>query len=135
MSSDYGYERAYVPVGELDTDSRAEFISRTYNHLMGAIVAFTLIEFWLFSTGAAESIAAFMLQGSWLIVLGGFVVVSWIASRVAATSESMASQYMALGGFVGGGHGTVPVCSACAKPPGQLWAPSTAMCRFHRLQR
>jgi FtsH-binding integral membrane protein len=100
MSNEYGYQRAYVPVGELSTDSRAAFITRTYNHLMGSIVAFTLLEFWLFATGAAEQIAAFMMQGSWLIVLGGFVLVSWLASRVAATSESKLSQYMALGGFV-----------------------------------
>ncbi len=100
MSNDFQGARAYIPVGERSSDVRATFVTRTYNHLMGSIVLFTLIEFYLFSTGIAETIAAFMLQGSWLIVLGGFIVVSWLASRVAATSESMASQYMALGGFI-----------------------------------
>jgi FtsH-binding integral membrane protein len=99
MSNDYGYERAYVPVGELSTDARAAFITRTYNHLMGSIVLFTLIEFWLFMTGAAESIAVFV-QGSPLIVFGGFVLVGWLASRAAASAVSPASQYMALGGFI-----------------------------------
>jgi len=100
MSNEYGVSSAYIPVGEQSADTRATFITRTYNHLMAAIVAFTLIEFGLFSSGLAEPIAAFMMQGSWLIVLGAFVLVSWGASRVAATSESLGAQYAALGGFV-----------------------------------
>ena len=100
MSNQYEGARAYVPVGERSSEVRADFVTRTYNHLMGSIVLFTLIEFYLFSTGIAESIAAVMLQGSWLIVLGGFVLVSWLATRVAATSESLPAQYAALGGFI-----------------------------------
>ena len=100
MSQPFQDSRMVVPVGQLTTQALAQFIGRTYNHLMASIVAFTLIEYFLFATGLAEQIAAVMLQGSWLLVLGGFVLVSWFASRVAATSESMASQYMALGGFV-----------------------------------
>jgi FtsH-binding integral membrane protein len=100
MSESFQDARMVLPVGQRSTAVRAEFIGRTYNHLLGSIVAFTLIEYWLFASGLAESIAAVMLQGSWLLVLGGFIVVSWIASRVAATSESMTSQYLALGGFV-----------------------------------
>jgi len=92
--------RAYAPVGARSVDARAEFVTRTYNHLMGAIVGFTLLEFALFSSGLAEPIAAFMMRGSWLLVLGAFVLVSWGASRVAATSESLGSQYLALAGFV-----------------------------------
>jgi len=89
-----------TPVIELDTNSRGRFISRAYNHLFGAILAFVLLEVALFKTGIAESIAAVMLSGSWLLVLGGFVVVSWIARYVAARSESLAAQYAALAGYV-----------------------------------
>ena len=100
MSQPFQDSRMVVPVGQLTTEARAQFIGRTYNHLMASIVAFTLVEYFLFTTGLAEQIAAVMLQGSWLLVLGAFVLVSWFASRVAATSESLASQYLALGGFV-----------------------------------
>jgi FtsH-binding integral membrane protein len=41
-----------------------------------------------------------MLGTSWLLVLGGFMVVSWLASRVAFTSTAMPAQYAALAGFV-----------------------------------
>lgn len=100
MSQSFQDARMVLPVGQRTTTVRAEFITRTYNHLLASIVVFTLIEYGLFASGLAESIAAVMLQGSWLLVLGAFMIVSWFASRVAATSESMPSQYLALGAFV-----------------------------------
>ncbi len=100
MSADFQVSQAYQPVAAIGVDARASFINRTYNHLMGAIVLFTLIEVGLFQSGAAESIAQVLLGGSWLLVLGGFMLVSWFASRVALTSESKGAQYAALGGFV-----------------------------------
>ena len=63
-------------------ERRGRFIARTYNHLFGAIVAFTLIEMGLFASGAAESIARAMLGASWLLVLGAFMIVSWAASHL-----------------------------------------------------
>ena len=44
MSSDFQISQAYQPVAAIGVDARANFINRTYNHLMGAIVLFTLIE-------------------------------------------------------------------------------------------
>ncbi|MEM6326071.1 MAG: Bax inhibitor-1 family protein [Bacteroidota bacterium] len=88
-----------VPVGALDSDTRADFILRTYTHLVGAMLAFVAVEYVLFTTGIAQAIAAPM-AGNWLLVLGGFVLVSWLASRAAHTARSKAAQYAALGGFV-----------------------------------
>ena len=100
MSSEFQVPQAYQPVAAIGVDARASFINRTYNHLMGAIVLFTLIEVGLFQSGYAESIAAVLLGGSWLLVLGAFMLVSWFASRVSLTSESKGAQYAALGGFI-----------------------------------
>ena len=80
-------------------DSRARFIVRTYNHLFGAIVLFTLLEIALFKSGMADVIAP-ALGSSWLLVLGGFMIVSWLASRVAHSAGSLIAQYLALGLFV-----------------------------------
>src|SRR5512143_1516226 len=80
--------RAQSPV-----DRRARFIVRTYNHLFGAIVLFAAIEFAFFATGIAPLMARAMLGTSWLLVLGGFMVVSWLASRTAHTASSMLAQY------------------------------------------
>jgi FtsH-binding integral membrane protein len=73
---------------------------RTYAHLYGAIVAFTLLEVFFFATGLARPMAAAMLGTSWLLVLGGFIVVSWLATHVAHRATSLAAQYAALAGYV-----------------------------------
>jgi FtsH-binding integral membrane protein len=87
-------------VGELDANARGTFVSRTYAHLFGAVSAFTLIEIFLFKTGLAETIARTLMGTSWLLVLGGFVVISWLASRTAHMAASKVAQYAALAGFV-----------------------------------
>lgn len=89
-----------IPVIELEESSRTRFIRRTYLHLVGAIFAFTGIEVFLFTTGMAGTMARAMLGVSWLLVLGGFVVVSWLATHLAHTARSVAVQYAALTGFV-----------------------------------
>jgi len=89
-----------TPVEALGVNARATFIARTYNHLLGAIVLFLLIEVALFTSGVAEVLAQKMLGVNWLLVLGGFMLVSWLASRAARTARSKAAQYAALIGFV-----------------------------------
>ncbi len=86
----------------LGVDVRARFLQRTYAHLLGAIVGFVLIEWALFASGAAEGVARTLmsLPGGWFTVLAGFMVVSWIASRMAHTAASPPAQYAALTGFV-----------------------------------
>ncbi len=89
-----------TPVEMLGIDARAAFITRTYTHLFAAIIGFVLVEMFFFSTGLAEVMARAMLGTSWLLVLGGFVLVSWLASRAAHQSRSLGTQYLALSGFV-----------------------------------
>lgn len=78
---------------------RSQFITRTYMHLLGAIMLFAGIEYTLFQTPQAEGFAILMLS-NWMAVLGAFIVVSWIASSVAHKVQSKAAQYAALGIFV-----------------------------------
>jgi FtsH-binding integral membrane protein len=85
---------------DLGVGERATFIMLTYLHLLGAVLAFTAIEFALFSTGLAIPIAQAMLGTSWLLVLGGFVIVSWFATSIANRTQSLPLQYAALAGFV-----------------------------------
>lgn len=82
---------------------RAAFISRTYSHLMGAIVAFVGIEVALFQSGIAERIAVTVLGSggfAWLLFLGAFMVVGWMFSKMAMGAVSKGAQYLALGGYV-----------------------------------
>jgi FtsH-binding integral membrane protein len=100
MTAQFEVPQAYQPVTAIGVDARARFIARTYNHLLGAIVGFTLFEWALFSSGAAESIAGSLLGVNWLFVLGGFMVVGWFASRAAMSATSRSGQYAALAVFV-----------------------------------
>ncbi len=96
----YSEQSMTMPVAALETDRRATFLTRTYSHLLGAILGFTVLEVMLFTNGLAEPIARTMLGGSWLVVLGAFMLVSWLASRAAMNATSLATQYAALAGFV-----------------------------------
>jgi FtsH-binding integral membrane protein len=98
MQTGYGHDAlraTYDPV-----EARGRFIARTYNHLFGAIVAFAGIEFALFQTGLAYTIARSLTGVSWMLVLGGFMLTGFLASRVAHTSRSLPAQYAALAGYV-----------------------------------
>lgn len=90
------------PVAQADVDTRARFIVRTYAHLAGAIAVFTAILVLFFASGVAEAMTKVMIGSrfSWLIVLGAFMLVSWIASGVAHQVSSPVAQYAALGGYV-----------------------------------
>ena len=98
----YGYEGVpgyRQPAAASPVAARAKFISRTYNHLFGAILAFTAIEVVLFQTGVAEALIPLMMQ-SWLLVLGAFVLAGWLFTRMATNATSKTTQYAGLGAYV-----------------------------------
>jgi FtsH-binding integral membrane protein len=95
-----GFDPSARPVALRSEEVRAEFITKTYLHLFGAILAFTLLETAYFKTGLALPIAQALLSVSWLAVIGGFIVVSWLASRFAHVAESPGTQYAALAAYV-----------------------------------
>jgi len=100
MSQPQDYGQMGVPIGQQSVDARADFITKTYNHLMGAIVAFVGVELLLFGSGLAATIAEALLGGSWLLVMGAFMIVGWVAQNTAFKTESLPAQYAALGGFI-----------------------------------
>jgi uncharacterized protein len=91
---------SYIPVAERSADVRSNFIWRTYGHVAAAILLFAGIETYLFDSGLAMPLAQSMLSLNWLIILGGFMVVGWLATHVAHTVQSKPLQYVALVGFV-----------------------------------
>jgi uncharacterized protein len=90
----------YTPVSEVSVEARASFISKTYGHVTGAILLFTLIEVWLFKTGRVVPLSQWLLSFNWLLVIGGLMLVSWLATHVSLRMESKPLQYLALAGFV-----------------------------------
>lgn len=83
-------------------DERVAFVRKTYAHLAGAVFAFTAIEAALLQTSAAETMFG-MLGASrfgWLIVLGAFIGVSYLANYWAQSATSVAMQYAGLALYV-----------------------------------
>ncbi|MGY8644063.1 MAG: Bax inhibitor-1/YccA family protein [Verrucomicrobiales bacterium] len=98
MSS--GYANPYTVAGAVPTE-RAGFIRRTYGHLALAILAFVGLEYVILQQPWVESMAMKMTGGmSWLLVLGAFMVVSWIANKWAMSDTSRGMQYLGLGLFI-----------------------------------
>jgi len=93
-----GYANPYV-VAQAEPSVRAAFIQKTYLHLAAAIAAFIGIEFVLFQIPAAKDLARLMM-GNWLIVLGAWMLISWIAERWASSATSKGMQYLGLSVFI-----------------------------------
>lgn len=88
-------------VSQLRPSERAEFIRNTYAHLAGAVGGFIALEMLFFTSGIAETVSKAMLSNryGWLLVLGGFALLGWMAREFTAkTSEQM--QYIGLAIYV-----------------------------------
>ena len=79
---------------------RIAFVRRTYAHLAAAVAALVVLETAIFTVGAdyVPAIANLMLGGrfSWLIVIGLFMAVGWIADSWASSDTSTGLQYLGL---------------------------------------
>lgn len=94
--------QAGYAVAHASVDERSAFIVKTYLHLAGAITAFMVLEVALFASGIAEQVIPLMLGGkySWLVVLGLFMGVGYVADMWARSSKSLVMQYAGLGLYV-----------------------------------
>ncbi len=94
----------YTPVATLDVATRSEFLTRVYQHLLAAVVAFVAFETLLINLGIAREIYELISGGGgrWLIVLGGFMVVNWLATNAAHDILNPSRQYLGLFGMAAG---------------------------------
>lgn len=101
MNADTYYSN-HTLAANASPDVRAGFIRRTYGHLAGAILAFIAIEFMLFQSGFPEVMIGLLAasQYSWLIVLGAFMGISYMADRWAQSGASLQTQYAGLAVYV-----------------------------------
>ena len=96
--SNYGHSAAMASV-----DARASFIRKTYLHLLGAILACVAIDALILNLfdEQLKSIVPMLTGGfTWLIVLGAFMAVSYVADRWARSDVSQSQQYLGLGLYV-----------------------------------
>jgi hypothetical protein len=93
------------PVATLDATERGEFVVRVYQHLLLAVAAFFAIEVALFASGIAEALHDLLVDSggtAWLLVLGAFMVVQWMATSAAHNVHDTRLQYAGLVGLAAG---------------------------------
>jgi len=95
----------YAPIAaHADTWERTQFIRRTYLHLAGAIGAFAMIAAVMLTT--FEPTVARMVEWlgtgrwNWLLVIGAFMGVGYLANHWASSNTSKGKQYAGLGLYV-----------------------------------
>lgn len=91
-----------LTVAQSRPSERAEFIQKTYLHLAGAIAAFVGVSTILFLTGIAAAMTRFVVSSrfSWLLILGAFSLLGWMARSLAAKADQVNTQYLGLGIYV-----------------------------------
>ncbi len=82
--------------------ARAAFIRRTYAHLAGAILCFAILEWGLLQLPNIDSFVRAMNQTpmTWLLIIGAFMGVSFLADIWARSDASPALQYLGLGLYI-----------------------------------
>jgi len=98
------YLGAFPTAADAPAVERLAFVRRTYAHLAGAVAAFVLLEGAILSLPGterfvAQTIGRFGGYGM-LVLLGGFILVSYIAQRWAQSTTSLATQYLGLALYV-----------------------------------
>ena len=103
-SNPYEFSSRGNVVASAGQAERTAFIQQTYLHLGGAVIAFILLEALLLTIFPAEMLLtklAPLLGGwGWLIVLGAFMGVSYLARSWADSGTSRSIQYAGLGLYV-----------------------------------
>ncbi len=98
------YANQGYTAAEAGVDERAAFIVKTYMHLVGAIFAFVFLEVAIFTLGFDQVFLAVLNtlppRFAWLIVLGAFMGVGWVANRWAQNTTSPQMAYAGLGLYI-----------------------------------
>ncbi|TYP75824.1 hypothetical protein BD809_10231 [Aquimarina intermedia] len=86
-----------VPISALTEGRRVAFYKKTYTHLAMAVLLFIIVESAFLQITAIREFALSLTQGwSWLLLLGGFMLVTTYAEKMAIQSHNKGHQYLAL---------------------------------------
>lgn len=102
MNNTYADQPRYGAVADALPAERAEFIRKTYTHLAGAVGVFVGLEYLLLQSPIAGAMMK-LISGSrygWLMILGGFMVLGWLARSLASGARTRSMQYAGLGLYI-----------------------------------
>ncbi|MCZ8872107.1 permease, partial [Escherichia albertii] len=97
------FKPSFEWIQPVEITDRATFIRRAYLHLAGAVVGFIFLSALFLFSGISKMLLRILMNGGqfgWLVVLGAFIVVSMLATRLADNVESNRTQLLGLGIYV-----------------------------------
>lgn len=85
-----------VLVAQVSQEERIAFYKKTYSHVAGGVFLFLVFEFLFLQSASLVNFALSMLDGyKWLILLGGFMLVTNYAESTAMKTSDKNVQYLA----------------------------------------
>jgi len=85
----------YTNITTVSTDQRVEFYKKTYLHVALGVLAFVVIEYLFLNSEAIVKFTMSLTQGRmWLLMLGGFMLATHYAEKMAINSTSKNKQYL-----------------------------------------
>lgn len=95
------FEGQKVLVSTLSDVDRVAFYKKTYAHVAGGVLVFILFEWLLLQSDAIVEFALSMTQGMrWLLMLGGFMLVTTYAEKMTMKTQDKTKQYLAYGLYI-----------------------------------
>lgn len=86
-----------LPVEQHSREVRGRFMTRVYGLVIGGIAAFIGMQYLMFDLGIGAAMADLIFRTNWLIILGGFMLVSWMANNLGFKAQTRAGQW---GGYL-----------------------------------
>ncbi|CAL2089893.1 Bax inhibitor-1 family protein [Tenacibaculum sp. 190524A02b] len=90
-----------VLVSQVSEVERVAFYKKTYAHVAGGVFLFVLFEYLFLQSATIVEFALSMTQGyKWLLLLGGFMLVTNYAESTALKTTDKNLQYLAYSGYI-----------------------------------
>jgi len=101
-NADNPYRTWGLMAADAEPTERAQFIRQTYLHLGGAVLVFMALEALLLSLPGIGEMVQSLANSRYgmLLLIGGFMAVTFLANSWASSTTSLSMQYMGLGLYV-----------------------------------
>ena len=91
----------YIQLDRVTDLERVEFYKKTYTHVTLGVLVFIIIEAFFLNTPMITNFALSLTQGKmWFLMLGGFMLVTYQAEKMAINSQERNKQYLGFGIFI-----------------------------------
>ncbi|CAL2088127.1 Permease [Tenacibaculum sp. 190524A05c] len=95
------FDNDRVLIAQSTEAERVEFYKKTYAHVAGGVLLFIIFEFLLLQSDALVNFMLSMTQGyKWLLLLGGFMLITNYAESTALRTTDKNLQYIAYAGYI-----------------------------------